>query len=305
MTRITTPFGFSSTADEVAAGIDLTGRRAIVTGGSSGIGVETARTLAHAGAEVTLAVRDIEAGKRTAADIGGEVRVAHLDLADRRTIADFVAGWDGPLHILVNNAGVMAMPLTRTPEGWEMQFATNHIGHFALATGLHPALEAAGDARVVALSSSANKRSPVIFDDLHFALRPYDEWAAYGQSKSANVLFAVEAAKRWAADGITVNAVMPGAISTNLQRHVGGQLRAAADEWKTPQQGAATSVLVAVSPLLAGVGGRYFEDCNEAETLYSDNDAPLHGVAAWALDSANASRLWDVTEQLLSAHPVA
>jgi len=302
MTRITTPFGFSSTADEVAAGIDLTGRSAIVTGGASGIGVETARTLANAGAEVTLAVRDIEAGKRTAADIGGDVRVAHLDLADRRTIADFVAGWDGPLHILVNNAGVMAMPEQHTAEGWEMQFATNHIGHFALATGLHPALEAAGDARVVALSSSANKISPVVFDDLHFAFRPYDPWLAYGQAKTANVLFAMEASRRW--DGITVNAVMPGAIQTNLQRHVSG-VRADPSQWKTPQQGAATSVLVAVSPLLNGVGGRYFEDCNEAEVLHARGEDLLHGVAAYALDPANASRLWEITEQLLSAHPVA
>jgi NAD(P)-dependent dehydrogenase (short-subunit alcohol dehydrogenase family) len=305
MTRITTPFGFASTADEVAAGIDLSGRRAIVTGGASGIGVETARTLARAGAEVTLAVRDIEAGKRVAADIGGDVRVAHVDLADRRTIADFVAGWDGPLHILVNNAGVMAMPEQHTPEGWEMQFATNHVGHFALATGLHGALARAGGARIVSVSSSANKSSPVIFDDLHFAFRPYDPALAYGQSKSANVLFAVEATRRWAADGITANAVMPGAILTNLQRHVGGRLRSATNEWKTPQQGAATSVLLAVSPLLDGIGGRYFEDCNEAEVLHARGDDVLRGVAAYALDPANAERLWTVTEQMLSAHPVA
>jgi NAD(P)-dependent dehydrogenase (short-subunit alcohol dehydrogenase family) len=303
MTRITTPFGFASTADEVAVGIDLTGRRAVVTGGASGIGVETARTLARAGAEVTLAVRDVEAGK--AAGIEGDVRVAHLDLTDRRTIADFVAGWDGPLHILVNNAGVMAMPEQHTAEGWEMQFTTNHVGHFALATGLHPALAAAGDARIVAVSSSANKHSPVVFDDLHFAFRPYDPWLAYGQSKTANVLFAVEASRRWAADGITANALMPGAIATNLQRHIGGELRTRAGTVKTPRQGAATSVLLAVSPLLKGVGGRYFEDCNEAPVLHERGDDLLHGVAAYALDPANAERLWEVTEQLLSAHPVA
>ena len=302
MTRITTPFGFASTADEVAAGVDLTGRRAVVTGGASGIGVETARTLARAGAEVTLAVRNVEAGK--AVGIEGNVRVAHLDLADRRTVADFVAGWDGPLHILVNNAGVMAMPEQHTAEGWEMQFATNHVGHFALATGLQPALAAAGDGRIVAVSSSANKHSPVVFDDLHFAFRPYDPWLAYGQSKTANVLFAVEASRRWAADGITANALMPGAIATNLQRHVGG-LRTNPESVKTPQQGAATSVLLAVSPLLKGIGGRYFEDCNEAPVLHERGDDVLHGVAAYALDPANAERLWEVTEQLLSAHPVA
>jgi NAD(P)-dependent dehydrogenase (short-subunit alcohol dehydrogenase family) len=305
MTLITTPFGFASTADQVAAGIDLTGRRAVVTGGASGIGVETARTLAHAGAEVTLAVRDVEAGKRTAADIGGDVRVEHLDLADRRTIADFVAGWTGPLHLLIANAGVMAMPEQHTAEGWEMQFATNHVGHFALATGLHAALSAAGDARVVLVSSSANKHSPVIFDDIHFAFRPYDPWAAYGQSKTANVLFAVEATRRWAANGITANALMPGAIATNLQRHIGGELRTERENHKTPQQGASTSVLLAVSPLLKGIGGRYFEDCGEARVLHERGDDLLHGVAAYALDPANAERLWDVTEQMLSAHPVA
>ncbi|MFC0543252.1 SDR family NAD(P)-dependent oxidoreductase [Kutzneria chonburiensis] len=304
MTRITTPFGFASTADEVAAGIDLTGRRAVVTGGASGIGIETARTLAHAGAEVTLAVRDVGAGKRVAAGIGGNVLVAHVDLADRRTVADFVAGWDGPLHILVNNAGVMAMPEQHTSEGWEMQFATNHVGHFALTVGLYPALRAAGRARIVSVSSSGHKHSPVIFDDLHFAFRPYDPGLAYGQSKTANVLLAVEATRRWAADGITANAVMPGAIRTNLQRHNTSVLNTAV-EWKTPQQGAATSVLLAVSPLLDGVGGRYFEDCNEAELLHARGDRLLHGVAAYALDPANASRLWQVTEQMLSAHPVA
>src|SRR4051812_20002378 len=156
-TRITTPFGFGSTAAEVLAGVDLTGRRAIVTGGASGIGVETARALAGAGAEVTLAVRDREAGERTAEDIiattdNKRILVADLDLADRTSVAAFVAGWAGPLHILVDNAGVMAAPETRTPEGWELQFATNHLGHFALATGLHDALAAAGDARVVSVS---------------------------------------------------------------------------------------------------------------------------------------------------------
>ncbi|EWM19563.1 short-chain dehydrogenase/reductase family oxidoreductase [Kutzneria sp. 744] len=230
--------------------------------------------------------------------------VSPVDLADRRTIADFVGGWDGPLHILVNNAGVMAMPEQHTAEGWEMQFATNHVGHFALTVGLHEAL-ALGRGRIVALSSSASKHSPVIFDDLHFAFRPYDPWLAYGQSKTANVLFAVEATRRWAADGITANAVMPGAISTNLQRHVGGRVRSSTNDWKTVQQGAATSVLLAVSPLLDGVGGRYFEDCNEAETLHARGEDLLHGVAAYALDPANAVRLWEVTERMLSAHPVA
>ena len=163
-TPITTPFGAESTAAEVVDGIDLTGRRAIVTGGASGIGVETARALAGAGAEVTLAVRNVEAGERTAADItettgNKQLLVARLDLADQASVAAFAAQWDGPLHILVNNAGIMASPLMRTPEGWEMQFATNHLGHFALATRLHGALAAAGSARVVSVSSS---RAPAV-----------------------------------------------------------------------------------------------------------------------------------------------
>ncbi len=227
MTLITTPFGFHTTAAEVVEGIDLSGKRMIVTGGSSGIGVETARALVGAGAEVTLAVRNVEAGSETAAGIVDStsmenIRVARLDLADRGSIAAFAAAWEGPLDVLINNAGVMACPEEHTVEGWEMQFATNHLGHFALSVGLHGALAAAAPARIVSVSSSAHFLSPVIFDDLHFDYRRYDPWLAYGQSKTANVLFAVGATKRWAGDGITANALMPGAIATNLQRHVGG-----------------------------------------------------------------------------------
>jgi NAD(P)-dependent dehydrogenase (short-subunit alcohol dehydrogenase family) len=308
---ITTPFHAESAAAEVVDGIDLTGRRAIVTGGASGIGIETARALAGAGAEVTLAVRNLEAGQHTAEDVTAttgnkQVRVAPLDLADQASVASFVAAWDGPLHILVNNAGVMASPEMRTPQGWELQFATNHLGHFALATGLHGALAAADGARVVSVSSSAHLRSPVVFDDIHFRQRAYEPWAAYGQSKTANVLFAVEATRRWAGDGITVNALMPGGIRTNLQRYVTDEdlarLRAesgpAAPSWKTPEQGAATSLLVATSPLLEGVGGRYFEDCNEAGL---NQPGTRRGVAAYALDPEAAERLWQVSVETLAS----
>ncbi|GAA4206102.1 SDR family NAD(P)-dependent oxidoreductase [Actinocatenispora rupis] len=307
-TPITTPFGAASTAAEVVAGIDLTGRRAVVTGGASGIGIETARALASAGADVTIAVRNLDAGAATAAELrastGREVAVRPLDLADRASVAAFVADWHVPLAILVNNAGVMASPETRTAEGWELQFATNHLGHFALTTGLHDALAAAGDARVVSVSSSAHLRSGVVFDDIHFERRAYDPWLAYGQSKTANVLFAVEATRRWAADGITVNALMPGGIRTNLQRYVSDaeldRMRAAsgggAAQWKTPEQGAATSVLVATSPLLAGVGGRYFEDCNEAGP---NEPGTRRGYAPYARDPEGAARLWQVTEDML------
>ncbi|GAA1087926.1 MULTISPECIES: SDR family NAD(P)-dependent oxidoreductase [Streptomyces violaceusniger group] len=304
MSTLTTPFGFSSTAAEVAADIDLTGRRAIVTGASSGIGAETARTLADRGAEVVLAVRDMAAGERVAKEITAAtgnraVRIAPLDLTDPASVTSFVAAWQGPLHILVNNAGVMACPERHTPQGWEWQFATNHMGHFALATGLHGAL-AAGAARIVALSSTGHQRSPVVFDDIHFAFRPYDPWLAYAQSKTANVLFAVEATRRWAADGITANALMPGAIRTNLQRHVGGSSgQVAPDQLKSVEQGAATSVLLATSSLLDGVGGRYFDDCNEAEVV-DRRTGTLHGVARYAVDPENARRLWTVSEALLA-----
>ena len=309
---IATPFSRESTAAEVIDGSDLSGKRAIVTGGASGIGVETARALASAGAAVVLAVRNLEAGARTAAEIvdstgNSQIRVSPLDLADQKSVAAFVADWDGPLHILVNNAGVMASPLARTAEGWEMQFATNHLGHFALATGLHRALAAAGGARVVAVSSAAHLRSPVVFEDIQFNHREYEPWTAYGQSKTANVLFAVEGAKRWADDGITVNALHPGGIRTNLQRHVSeeelSRMRqttsgSPAPSWKTVEQGAATSILVATSPLLDGIGGRYFEDCNEAAP---HQPGTRTGVAAYALDPEAAARLWLVSEQTLAA----
>ena len=195
--RIVTKFGFETTADEVVTGMDLSGKRTIVTGGASGLGLETAKALAKAGAEITLAVRNISDGEMVAFDIAEEtgnqkIKAAYLDLTDRRSIADFAAGWSGPLHILINNAGIMALPdLQLNSEGWEMQFAINHLGHFELALGLHDALAAAGNARIVAVSSSAHQSSPVIFDDINFNFRPYDRVLAYGQSKTANVLFAV------------------------------------------------------------------------------------------------------------------
>lgn len=306
MSLIHTHFGFSSTALDVVEGIDLSGRRAVVTGASSGIGVETARALAAAGAQVVLAVRDEQAGERAATDIVAStghtaVDVAALDLTDLESITAFVAKWSGPLHILVNNAGVMASPETYTRHGWELQLATNHFGHFALANGLHAALTSAGNARIVVVSSTGHQTSPVVFDDLNFDFRPYDPWLAYGQSKTANVLFAVEVSHRWARDGITANALMPGAIYTNLQRHTGGRGsgKVPPELIKTPEQGAATSVLLATSPLLDGIGGRYFIDGNETETVDA-RSGTLAGVARYALDPDNAARLWDVSETLVA-----
>jgi NAD(P)-dependent dehydrogenase (short-subunit alcohol dehydrogenase family) len=315
MTRITTDFNDRTTALEVVGDIDLAGRRAVVTGAASGIGIETARALAHAGAQVTLAVRDVAAGERAAADIArtsgrDDLVVAQLDLADLESVDAFTARWDGPLHILVNNAGVMDSPHRTTRQGWELQFGTNHMGHFALATGLHGPLATPGDARIVAVSSSAHAQSPVVFDDLFFEHRDYTPGLAYGQSKTANALFAVEASRRWRGDGIIANSLMPGGIWTPLQRHWSEEQRAAAERqarqaeaaglfhMKTPEQGAATSVLLAASPLVAGVGGRYFEDCNEAEVV--TEMAGIRGVLSHALDPEAAKRLWTVSEQLLA-----
>jgi NAD(P)-dependent dehydrogenase (short-subunit alcohol dehydrogenase family) len=309
--RIVTPFSSSSTAAEVVEGIDLTGKCAVVTGGASGIGVETARALAGAGAAVTIAARNLAAAEAVAADIaattGNQVEVGFLDLTDVHSARAFATGWTGPLHMLVNNAGVMAAPETRVGPDWEMQFATNHLGHAALTIGLHDALATAGNARVVSLTSTGHMFSDIVWDDIHFANRPYEPWSAYGQSKTANILFAVGITSRWAADGITANACHPGSIQTNLQRHVDQEamtaLRSAlADggtyEFKTPEQGAATSVLLATSPRLEGIGARYFEDCNESAPNVPGERS---GYAWYALDSQSAERLWGLTEEMLAS----
>lgn len=314
---VSTAFGPTTTAAEVIDGVDLTGKRAVVTGGASGIGFETALALVSAGAAVTLAVRNPEAGEAAADTIrlatnAGAVRVAYLDLSDRASISDFASSWSGPLDILVTNAGIMALPeLTRTPEGWEAQFGTNHLGHAALMFGLHGALKAAGHSRIVVVSSSAHLMAPVDFDDIQFTSRPYEAWAAYAQSKSAVTLFALAAADQWADDGITVNALHPGGIMTNLQRHLDdaalafvgatdadGNTLAVPPGWKTPAQGAATSVFLAASPLVEGITGRYFEDVNESPVT----DTPTAGgtgLAYWAADHDAALRLWNVTRELL------
>ena len=285
-----------------------------MTGASSGIGTETARALASVGADVTLAVRNLEAGTKVANRMaeslppgGGALSVAGLDLADPDSVAGFVRAWTGPLHVLINNAGVMALPtLTRTTSGYEMQFATNHLGHFALATGLHGALATAEGARVVSVASIGHLFSPVVFDDLHYRFRPYDRWTSYGQSKSANVLFAVGAAQRWADDGIAVNALMPGNIGgTALARHMSADDLAALGERttlalppeKTIEQGAATSVLLAASPDVDGVTGRYYEDCAEAQQV-TERGYHTAGVAPYALNLNNAERLWQISTTL-------
>lgn len=315
---ISTAFTACSTADEVLRGVDLTGVRTIVTGASSGLGIETARALAAAGADVTLAVRNTTAGEAVAEAIeksteGIRPRVVRLDLADRTSVTRFVEAWNGPLHLLINNAGVVTGGLERTHDGWELQFATNHLGHFALATGLHDALAmGAADrdgARIVSVSSTAHMRSGIDFDDLHFERRSYDPQIAYAQSKTANSLFAVEATRLWASDGIVANAVNPGGIATGLQRNFTPEQKeslAAAEAagvftYKTVEQGAATSIVAAVTPEFARSGGHYLDDAQEAYTVPNDADLAQHphGVKEWALDPAIAKRLWSVSTNLL------
>jgi NAD(P)-dependent dehydrogenase (short-subunit alcohol dehydrogenase family) len=308
----TTPFGAETTALEVIDGVDLSGKRAVVTGGASGIGVETVRALAQAGAAVTIAARKVDVAEALAAEIrsstGNErVDFAALELTDRDSIDAFAGAWDGPLDILVDNAGVMALQeLTLSPDGHELQFATNHLGHFRLALGLHDALAAASaGARIVSLSSRAHLSSPVVFDDIDFAFRPYSPELAYAQSKTANVLFAVEAARRWADDGIVANAVHPGPIlETGLARHMDQErlkkmVDSGAYTFKTTAQGAATSVLAAASPLLDGITGIYLEDCNQAPLVSRAPEGTAGGVAPYALDPANAERLWSLSVDLI------
>lgn len=305
MQRFTTPFGFHSTAAEVADGFDLAGKRIVITGGAAGIGLEAARVLAGAGARVTLAVRRPAAAQQIVEELreatgNTAIEVRPLDLSDLRSVLAFVDDWSGPLDVLINNAGIMAVPeLERTSQGFELQFGTNYLGHFALAAGLRRSLAAANGARVVSVSSSGHFFSPVVFDDLGFDFVPYTPIGAYGQSKSATALLAVAITNNWAGDGIYCNALNPGAIATGLQKHTGG-LKTPVERRKTPAQGAATTVLLAVSPLLDGIGGRNFEDCNEAERVARRPTDFTGGYAAYALDPGNAARLWDVSERLIA-----
>lgn len=315
---ITTKFDATSTAGDVVAGLDLSNLRAIVTGASSGIGIETARALAGAGAEVTLAVRNLDAGTNAAKDImksaGNErVKVALLDLANRASITSFLEDWNGPLHLLINNAGIIPSTLLRTAEGWELQFATNYLAHFALGLGLHDALaegaRARGEARIVSLTSGGHMRSPIVFDDIQFDRREYDPQAAYAQSKTADSLFAVESSRRWKADGIVTNAVNPGGVATGLQRdftqkqkdYLAEAEAAGVFVYKNTEQGAATTLVAAVGPEFAHTGGHYLSDCNEAQTV--PNDADLfengNGVKEWAIDPMAARKLWTVSLALL------
>ena len=304
-------FGAHSTASEVVADLDLSHVGAIVTGASGGLGAETARALAERGARVTLTARDMPKGEAVAEQIrkstgNAKVDVMSLELMSLDSVRAFAkefAARHKTLNVLINNAGLMACPLARTADGWESQFATNHIGHFLLAGLLTPLLVASAPSRVVSVSSRGHRFSPVVFEDIHFERRPYDKWSAYGQAKTANVLFAVELDRRLASRGVRANGLHPGGIVTDLGRHLtqedikelmsrapGGKM-----EWKTPEQGAATSVWAATAPELESRGGLYLDDCQIA-TLRTSPDDP-GGYEAYARDAEAAKRLWTVSEQ--------
>ena len=294
----TTPFGFSSTADEVAKDIDLSGKNCIVTGGASGIGQQTAKTLASTGANVWLAVRNPEKVQNVVELLQKETKNPHItaakiDLADLNSVFEFCKLWKKPVHILVNNAGITALPQKElSKQNYELQFATNFLGHFALTMGLLYHLKEAKGARIVNVASSAHLVSPIIWDDMNFNFIPYDPLIAYGQSKTALILFSVAITQKWQKYGIYSNALNPGAIATNLQKHTG--IKIPEKLRKTVEQGAATSVLLAASPLLENIGGKYFEDCNEAKIVLQRPDDFSAGVAKYAISKENAERLWRI-----------
>ena len=305
-------FDESSTTEEVLEGIDLSGRSAIVTGASGGLGAETARALAAHGASVTLAARNLERAEAVAHSIrdespGAKVDVESLELVDPDSVRAFAARWKehhGDLHMLVLNAGIMACPLERTKEGWELQLATNHLGHFLLASQLVDRLREGAPSRVVSLSSGGHVASPVVFEDLHFESREYAPFLGYGQAKTANVLFAVEFDRRFREMGIRAYGVHPGMIHTDLGRHltpelireIVGKASSGGEPRKNVQQGAATSCWAAASPELDGHGGIYLADCQIAQPR---TEGSARGYAPHAVDPEAARRLWSVSEELL------
>lgn len=309
--------GPRTTAQEIIKGIDLSGRIAIVTGGYSGLGLEVSRVLAEAGAHVIVPARTPEKARDVEASIPG-VELAQLDLADPISIDSFARQFESsgrPLHMLINCAGIMAIPEMRDSRGYELQLATNHLGHFHLTARLWPALKRANGARVVSLSSGGHRFSAIHFEDPNYQRRPYDKWEAYGQSKTANALFALELDMRGKAHGVRAFSVHPGSIVTNLSRFLSDEEMKAmgaldqdgrrayaemTDERKTVPEGAATIVWCAVSKQLDGKGGVYCQNADIAPLVPRDRmDEPgVTGVWPWAADEQDAGRLWTLSEEL-------
>ncbi|MFN3990485.1 MAG: SDR family NAD(P)-dependent oxidoreductase [Erythrobacter sp.] len=313
-------FGHGSTTDEVLAEHDMTGLTVLVTGGNSGLGQETGRAMAARGAQVVLMGRDGAKLAEAASAIrsqhpGSEVETLTGDLGSLASLAACGAearARFAKIDLLINNAGVMACPHEHTADGFERQFGTNHLGHFALTAHLWPLIMAGSAKRIVNLSSRAHHMAGVDLDDLHFERRAYDPWVSYGQAKTANVLFSVELERRYGAQGIHAYAVHPGGINTNLGRHLTPEMAAAlmarvtqsdsGFQWKTIPQGAATSCWAATAPELEGHGGVYCEDCHVAEV---DDISAHRGVRSYALDPDAAARLWRISEELTGiSYPV-
>jgi NAD(P)-dependent dehydrogenase (short-subunit alcohol dehydrogenase family) len=317
-------FGATSTTDEVLSGINLRGKRILVTGVSAGIGVESARSLAAHGAHIIGAARDLkkaetatEQVRKDAASNGGSLELIELDLGNLKSVraaADKLIAKGEPLDIIIANAGVMATPFGKTADGFETQFGTNHLGHFVFVNRIAPLLRAGG--RLINLSSAGHRYSNVDLDDPGFERTPYDPFVAYGRSKTANILFAVEFDKRHRARGVRAAAVHPGVIKTELARHVEpGRIEKLIEQinenlkaegkgpfqWKSLEQGAATSVWAAVKADADEVGGKYCENCHVAKPMVdSANVASIsEGVRSYALDPANAAALWQKSEQLV------
>lgn len=309
---MTTPFGAETSAEEAARNIDLSGQTIVVTGGSAGLGVETARVLAACGAQIVSVVRDEAKGSAAAETIrqsvpSADIEIAVLDLFDLASVrrgADDIAKRFPRIDRLINNAGVMACPLGRTAQGLDTQLGTNHLGHFVLTARLIPALLAGAPARIVNLSSAGHRMSPFRFDDPFFEKDDYNKWVAYGQAKTANVLFSVALDKRFKGRGIRSYAVHPGGIQTELGRHMDeNDLKDLMDlrkgrspmVFKQVPQGAATTVWAATAPELDGHGGLYCEDCGVAETI--EDPSMDQGIMSWALDEEAAERLWALSEE--------
>jgi NAD(P)-dependent dehydrogenase (short-subunit alcohol dehydrogenase family) len=314
--KIGSGFGMRSTAAQVLAGIDLSGKLAVVTGGYSGLGIETTKALIGAGAQVIVPARRPEVAREALAGLD-RVEVDAMDLGDLDSVAGFAerllaSGRD--IHLAINNAAIMACPETRIGPGWEAQFATNHLGHFALINRLWPAI-LRGQGRVVALSSAGHRRSPIRWDDIQFTTG-YDKWAAYGQAKTANSLFAVQLDALAKDAGVRAFAVHPGGILTPLQRHIAREEMVAFgwideagnltnENFKTPEQGASTSVWAATSPQLAGLGGVYCEDCDIADVVPETDRTSANGVRSYAVDPDQAARLWTLSAELTGVNAFA
>lgn len=310
---LSTPFGAATTAAEVMAGVDLSGQLAVVTGGYSGLGLVTTKALAEAGAEVIVPARDLSRARAALAGVDN-VSTMEMDLICPASVRGFSESIvDRPISLLINCAGIMASPLARDADGHESQFAVNHLGHFRLTCGLWPALVASGNSRVVSMSSRGHQIAGVNFDDVDFLRRPYDKWIAYGQSKTANALFAISLDRRGKDQGVRAFSLHPGQIMTELARHLDSDEINAFDVYdengrqkvapevglKTPEQGAATGLWCATSQQLDRLGGVYCEDCNIASR--NDSEVGRKGVAQWAADPEYAERLWTLSEQWTGA----